>query len=141
MKTKIVNFGRDCWQMLTEVPGWPDAPRRVRFRRALPILIPAAAILLLLAWNKGVRDPRIEEERASHQALLTQEKEIDLLRATCSEQQAVELTARAAKVAQMVLNDPKDLGPLLKELKKEAAERLWDGAFQTSDLSPSVSLA
>lgn len=135
MKTKIVNFCKDSWQLLTEVPGWPDAPRRVRFRRALPILIPCAAILLLLGWNKSYRDPRIEAERASYQALVAQDRELDLLRATCSEQQAAELATRRAKVAQMVLNDPKELGPLLKDLKKAAADHGWNGTFQASDLS------
>ena len=121
--------------MLTEVPGWPDAPRQVRLRRALPILIPSAAILLLLAWNGVVRDPHILSERATHQALLTQEKEIDALRLGVSEQRAGELSARAAQIERQLLKGPQELAPILEAFKKQAAERHWAGSFQASDLS------
>ncbi len=135
MKTKLVSFGHDCWEMLTEVPGWPDAPRQVRLRRALPIFIPCAVLLLLLTWNKFVRDPHLQGERAVHQTLLAQEKEIDALRLSVSEQRAGELSARAVQVEQQILKDPKALGPVLDGLKKQAAELHWDGSFLPSDLS------
>lgn len=122
--------------MLTEVPGWPDAPRQVRLRRALPILLPCVAILFLLTWNSVVRNPGIARERALHQALVAQEKEIDLLRVNCSEQQAEELSARAAKVAKLLLDDPQDLVPLLDHLQKQAADRHWNGTFRATDVSP-----
>lgn len=121
--------------MLTEVPGWPDAPKQVRLRRALPILIPCAAILLLLAWNTIVRDPHILGERATHQILLAQEKEIDALRLGVSEQQAGELAARAAQIERQLLKGPQELAPILEVFKKQAAERHWEGSFLASDLS------
>lgn len=121
--------------MLTEVPGWPDAPKQVRLRRALPILLPCVAILLLLTWNSVVRNPGITRERASHQALVAQEKEIDLLRVNCSEQQAAELSARATQVAKLLLNDPQELVPLLNNLQKQAADRHWNGTFRAADVS------
>ena len=135
MKTKVVNFGLACWQMLTEVPGWPDAPRGVRLRRALPIVIPCTAILLLLLWNKAVRDPRIEQERALHQTLVAQEKELDALRVDVSDQQAAELSARAALAEKQILRGAQDLPPILENLKKMANSRRWEGNFQASDLS------
>ena len=135
MKIKIVNFGRDCWQTLTEVPGWPDAPRAVRVRRVLPLVIPCVAMLLLLGWNRGVRDPQRAKEEAAYQALLAQEKEVDMLRLTCSEKQAADLALHADQVARLVLNDPHEIGAVLQGLKREAAERHWEGIFQAADLS------
>ena len=135
MKTKIINFGQNCWQMLTETPGWPDAPKKVRFRRSLPILLPAVLILLLLAWNKTVRDPYVMGERASHQALLEQEKEIESLRLNISEQQAGELSTRTVQVEKEILKDPKELALVLEGMKKQAFEKQWSGNFQASDLS------
>lgn len=135
MKNKVMTFGRDCWQMLTEIPGWPDAPKKVRLRRALPILIPCAAILLLLAWNKGVRDPYIARERASHQALLEQDREIESLRLGISEQQIAELTARTALAERQTIGDPKELSAVLANLTSQAAAHHWEGSFQESDLS------
>ena len=121
--------------MLTEVPGWPDAPKKMRLRRALPILIPCGVILLLLGWNKLVRDPHIAGERASRQALLTQDKEIETLRLSVSDQQAAELSARTAQVEKEVVNDPKELGSVLEDLKRRATALHWEGNFQPSDLS------
>ena len=139
MKTKLINFGQNCWQMLTEVPGWPDAPKKIRLRRALPILIPCGAILLLLGWNKLVRDPHIQGERGSRQALLAQDKEIEDLLLAVSDQQAGELSTRAAAVEKEILNDPKELAPILQDLKRRSAELHWEGNFQASDLSTGAS--
>jgi hypothetical protein len=127
--------------MLSDVPGWPDAPRRIRLRRALPLLVPCVSILLLLGWNKTVRDMHRHNERASHQALLAQGREIDALALSCSKQQAEELAARAAQVAQLALKDSQELGPVLQDLKKQAAEHHWEGAFQASDLSTGATTA
>ena len=80
MKTKFITFGLACWHFLTEVPGWPDAPKWMRWRRALPLLVPCVAILLLLLWNVALRDPQIRAERAAHQPLFSLEEEIADLR-------------------------------------------------------------
>lgn len=138
MRTKIVTLANDCWQALTEVPGWPDAPTRVRFRRVLPLLIPCVVMLLLSMWNKGVRDPHRQNEKISQQALLAQDNEIETLRLTSSDRQADEVAARAAQVARLILNEPQELEAILQGLKKEAADRHWDGTFQASDLSISA---
>lgn len=135
MKTKLQELGQDCWQMLTEVPGWPDAPRNMRIWRAVPIILPCVLILLLWGWNGLIRDPQIQRERASHQVLLEQEKELDALRLSVSEQQAGELSARAALAGKQILNGAKDLPPLLEKFKKMANDKDWSGNFQASDLS------
>lgn len=135
MKTKIIELGQDFWQMLTEVPGWPDAPKKIRVRRAIPIILPCVLILLLLGWNSAVRDPQIRNERTSHQALVAQEKELDALRVSISEQQAADLSARAAMAEKQILKGTQDLPPLLENFKKMANARRWDGNFQASDLS------
>ena len=135
LKTKLINFGLLSWQLLTEVPGWPDAPKWMRWRRALPLLLPCVAIILLVVWQLAVSDPNLRAKRAAHQPLFALEEEIATLRLNCSEQQATELTARTAAVNKLLLDSPKELGPLLQGLKKEAAERHWDGNFQVGDTS------
>ena len=135
MKTKLINFGLVCWHLLTEVPGWPDAPQWMRWRRALPIIIPCLTILLVVVWNTAVRDPHIRAERAAHQPLFSLEEEIAALRLSCSEQQATELAAKSAAVADLLLRSPADLGPLLQTFKKEATKRNWEASFQAGDTS------
>ncbi|HEY4246102.1 MAG TPA: hypothetical protein VGM64_04545 [Lacunisphaera sp.] len=135
MKTKLIELGHDCWQMLTEVPGWPDAPKKIRVRRAIPILLPCVLIALLMGWNSVIRDPAIRTERASQRALLDQEKELDALRLGVSDQQAAELSERAAQAGKQILKGATDLPPILDNFKKMANERHWEGNFQASDLS------
>jgi len=135
LKTKIIELGQDCVQMLTEVPGWPDAPRKILIWRAIPILLPCALILLLLGWNSVIRDPQIGNERSSHQALVAQEKELDVLRTSVSDQQAAELSARAVLAEKQILKGANELPPILENFKKLANDRRWEGSFQASDLS------
>jgi hypothetical protein len=135
LKNKVVNFGQDFWQMLTEVPGWPDAPKKIRIRRSLPIVIPCTLMLLIVLWNKGVRDPYILSERAANQALIDQQKEVESLSLAVSEEQAGALSARTAVAEKQTLADSKELAPLLESMKRQAADKLWEGNFQPSNLS------
>ena len=135
MKNKVVNLGRNFWQMLTEVPGWPDAPKKIRIRRSLPIVIPCALMLLIVLWNKGVRDPYILGERAANQALIDEQKEVESLSLAVSEEQAGELSARMALAEKQTIADSKALAPLLDRMKRQAADKLWTGNFQPSNLS------
>ena len=138
MKTKLNNFFQDCWQTLTEVPGWPNAPRKVRLRRTLPLVVPFVLMLLILAWNKGVRDPHIQSVRQSNRGLSIEQGEIDSLGLKSSEQQAAELSAHAVQVAGLVLKEPGEIAALLQELKKDAAAGHWDGTFVATDASGAV---
>ncbi|MEO6992683.1 MAG: hypothetical protein ABI273_03545 [Lacunisphaera sp.] len=135
MKTKLINFAQNCWQMLTEVPGWPDAPKKIRIRRSLPIVIPCTLILLIVLWNKGVRAPSIASEREANQALIAQQKEVESLSLAISEEQAGELSARTAQAQKQTVSDSKELAPLLENMKQQAAKKLWEGNFQPSNLS------
>ena len=121
--------------MLTEVPGWPDAPKKIRIRRSLPIMIPFVLVVLILLWNKAVRDPYIAAERASHQALIDQQREIEGLSLTISAEQAGELATRSAKAEKQVVGEAKDLAPVLEAMKQQASEKGWAGNFQLSNLS------
>ena len=135
MKTKLITFWLICWNLLTEVPGWPDAPQWMRWRRALPIVAPCAAILGLVIWNAAFRDPHIRAERAAHQPLFALEEVIAALRLNCSEQQATELATKSAKVGDLLLGSPAELGPLLQTFKREATKRNWEANFQAGDAS------
>ena len=121
--------------MLTEVPGWPDAPKKIRIRRSLPIMIPFVLIVLILVWNKAVRDPSVAAERASRQALIDQQREIEGLSLTISAEQAGELATHSAQAAKQVVGEVKELTPVLEAMKHQAAEKGWEGSFQPSNLS------
>jgi len=135
LKTKLITFWLACWHFLTEVPGWPDAPKWMRWRRALPLLLPCVAIFGLMIWNAALREPQIRAARAARQPLFALEEEIASLRLNCSEDQATELTAKSAKVSDMLLGGPAELAPLLQTFKKEALSRNWDANFQAGDAS------
>jgi hypothetical protein len=130
LKNKLRNLALDCWHILTEVPGWPDAPRRLRLRRLLPAAAPVAAILLLFLWNQLWNTPHIKAERTSYQPLLALEQEVASLQLAGSDAKAAETTARSAAVSQMLLPNPKQLVPVLDELARTARARGWEATFQ-----------
>lgn len=133
MKTKIVSVLRAAWLVLTEVPGWPDAPAWARLRRALPVVLPGAGMAAIVAWSVWVHGPRVAAQRAALQPLLALEEEISTLQLACSEQQASELAGRAAAANRVLLEKPEEVAPFLRALKKEAAERGWEGNFLASE--------
>ena len=135
MKTKLIHFGLQCWQLLTEVPGWPDAPRWMRWRRALPLVFPCVVMALLATWQSAVRDPHILAERAAHQPLSSLEEEVTSLQANCTEEHAMDMLAKSTEARKSLLNEPAELGPILKTLKKEAISRQWEANFQAGDAS------
>jgi hypothetical protein len=135
LKTDLHNFARLCWRLISEVPGWPDAPRQVRVRRALPAVVPCIGILLLAGWNLLVRDSSIRAERTAHQSVLALDDEVSSLRLGCSDQQAGELAAEAAVASRLLIENPSDSVPILHDLKKEADSRNWEANLQTIDVS------
>jgi hypothetical protein len=135
LKIKLPSFLRSAWLLLTEVPGWPDAPRSIRLRRALPLALPATALLTLMLWNAAIVQPRTQAERAAHQPLVDLEAEIQALRLTCSDQEAGDLAARAAEADAQLAADPAEAGALLRTLKATAAEKGWDAVFHVADAS------
>lgn len=135
MKIKVPKFLRPAWLLLTEVPGWPDAPKGIRLRRALPLAVPAAALLLVLLWTVAFRSPQIAAQRASVQPLRDLEAEIETLRLSCSDQQAGELAVQAAEADSRLVASPAEVTAILADLRKKAVERGWDATFHAADAS------
>lgn len=133
MKTKLFGWIRTGWRILTEVPGWPDAPAWVRMRRAMPVVFPCMALVLLLDWNLLYHAPRAREQRLALQPLLALQDEIAALKLMGSAQQAAELADRAAEASRLLLDSPADLASLLATLKKEATDRGWEASFVPTD--------
>jgi len=129
LKSNLVKFGQAIWLILTEVPGWPDAPQRLRVRRLIPLVIPVAAMALLFLWNVAWHQPRIQATRTAHQPLLALEQEVANLRLLVSDLQATELSEHAAKSARILLPEPSQLTPLLETLTAKAHARGWEATF------------
>lgn len=136
MKNKLHRFRRNVWLLLTEVPGWDDAPLGVRLRRTLPIVLPCAGFAAVLTWNLGWQAPQIRAEREAHAPQIALEAEIESLQLAYSEQQTVELAQQAAQAERLLLSTPSDLAPYLRTLKKEAADRGWETAFYPAEPLP-----
>jgi hypothetical protein len=133
LKNKTQRFLRNVWLLLTEVPGWSDAPVGVRVRRTLPIVLPCLGIAAVLAWSFGWQAPRIRAERELHAPQIALEAEIQSLQLAYSEQQTVELAEQAEQASRLLLPTPSDLAPFLRTLKKEAADRGWDSSFHPGE--------
>ncbi len=119
--------------MLTEVPGWPDAPAWARLKRALPVLTPCAGMGLLAIWYLAIHAPRVQEETAAALPLVALEDEIAMLQLATSEQQVAELNERAAQASRLLFESPSEASAFLKSLKKEAADRGFEATFATSE--------
>ena len=135
MKNSLQNFGRVCWRILTEVPGWPDAPRNLRIRRLLPIIAPVVAMLLLFLWNLVWVHPRIQAVRTAHQPILTLAQEVADLQLSGSDLHATETAARAAEVGRTLLTEPSQLAPALEKLKAMAHDHGWEATFHSISAS------
>lgn len=133
MKTKLKEWMRTYMMVLTEVPGWPDAPVSARARRSLPVVIPCISMLLLLVWNLALHTPRVRAQRVELQPLVALESGISTRRLAFSEQQVGEIAERAAAANRLLLESPAELPVFLHSLKKEAADRGWDASFFPSD--------
>lgn len=136
MKNKLRNLALDCWHILTEVPGWPDAPRQLRLRRLLPAVVPVAAMLLLFLWNRTWNMPRIQNERTTFQPLLALEQEVADLQLAGSDAKAAEAATRASEAGNMLLSQPKQFVPTLDELTRTARAKGWDATFQALPPAP-----
>ena len=136
MKTKALRLVRGGWRMLTEVPGWPDAPWRKRSRRALPIVLPAAGTALLLGWLLLAHEPQLRAAREAHQPLLALEQRISDLHQAYSEQQVNDLAAQAEEVRRQHLAGEAEAHEFLAQLEREAARHGWEASFRLADTPP-----
>ena len=134
MKNKLKAIASVGWALLTEIPGWPDAPTALRVRRALPIVAPFFALVVLVGWTKFIREPRIRTEQEADRPVLALEEEVSSLRLRCSDQQARELLASTTEASQLLIEEP-ELRPILRSLKQRAADSGWNATFQTADRS------
>ena len=133
MKTKFVRFFVNIWLVLSEVPGWPDAPVLVRLRRVAPMLIAFAGIAALLGWSYGWRNPEIRGVRAAHDYLVVLEAEVAVLRLEHSDQRATEIAEQARLAAVTLVDSPDAVAPLLHEVREKIRALGWEAVFQTYD--------
>ncbi len=133
MHTKLFRGFVILWRVLSEVPGWPDAPVLVRLRRVAPILVAILGMLALGVWKYGWHDPQIRAMRASHAPLLTLEEEVAALRLACSDQQAQEIATRAQQADTALVADPDDVAAVLRKLRERLLALGWDATFQAYD--------
>jgi hypothetical protein len=129
LKTKLRKLPGMLWKALTDVPGWPDAPRSQRLRRSLPILLPLLGTALLLAWKFAYAAPRHREMIAAHGPLLRLEREVAGLNLTFSEQQVTDINSRERELAQALPQDMKAVRNMLRTVEQEASGLGWDATF------------
>lgn len=135
MKTNPMRLIRGGWRLLTEVPGWPDAPFGKRLRRALPILLPALGTALLLGWLLLVHEPGMRALREQHQPLIALEQRIGELHQAYSEQQVTDLAAQAEVVRRQFPAGEAEAREFLAQLEREAARNGWVAKFRMADFS------
>jgi len=68
LKNDLGRFFVNMWRVLSEVPGWPDAPVGIRLRRAAPILVAVVGMIVLVGWKYGWREPDKQVIRDQHAA-------------------------------------------------------------------------
>lgn len=141
MKDKLKAVLRTPWLLLTEVPGWVDAPFSARLGRAFPIVFPAGATGFLILWSFVWQAPHIRATREALAPLTSLAQETTTLQIAYSEQQTVDLAERASIASRLMLGRPADLGPFLSSLNKEAVARGWESQLQAGDLSGEATVA
>ena len=125
---------RTAWRVLTEVPGWPDAPVWMRMQRAMPVLIPCMALVLLLDWSLLFQKPEVRQQRLTLAPLISLEREVETLRLLGSDAQLVEYKDRAAQASALALASPASAGTLLQQWKVDATSHGWDATFVASEV-------
>jgi hypothetical protein len=133
LKTDLTRIFSGLWQVLTEVPGWPDAPTWMRVRRLLPVLVPCAGALGLFCWDAAFREPVRAAARAAHAHLYALETEMADLRLRWSEQQASDLAAQAAQVRELLLERSGAAPAWLREFGEALRAEGWEVAIQAYD--------
>jgi hypothetical protein len=134
LKANVLRWLRIGRRILTEVPGWPDAPVSMQLRRAMPVLIPCAGLVLLLDWHLLAHAPRERALQSALGPLVALEEEVAELRLTCTDEAASTLSEGAAQASRLLLTDPSALPDTLAALKAEAARRGWEASFVAADI-------
>src|SRR5688572_10850263 len=135
LKTDLVRNFAGIWLVLSEVPGWPDAPVLVRLRRAAPILIALTGVLALAGWKYGWREPEMDAVRAVHSSAVAMEEEVAALGMSCSDQQAIEAAEQARLATESMLASEEDATVHLRQLREQIRALGWEAVFQAYDSS------
>lgn len=133
MKNKSTEHLKLCWQILTEVPGWTDAPLHARLTRALPVVFPVLAVVAILGWHFGYHLPQFLADQQALQPLTALEQEISSLQITTSQSQVAELKEHSVAATRLLVTGPKDLPDVFKELKALFLGLGWEATFQASE--------
>jgi hypothetical protein len=126
--TAIPSWPARAWALATEVPGRPAASRAARAGRAVPLLVPLLALVLLAGWKWGVQDTRLRAVRAANQPFLNLEREVAALESHRSPA-GPEEAGRAAALRAALPRDRAGLVPALVPWRAQAATRGWEAAF------------
>lgn len=133
MPTSLRRIGKFFNGVVVEVPGWPDAPKWVRFRRGFPLLLPAALALLLIAASEFVHKPYMNAVRREHANLLAIEDEIEDMRFRWSDQRAAELEEHARTISGRLLPSALEVEGFLAGFRSEFESLGWDFRYQAYD--------
>jgi hypothetical protein len=131
VKTSWRSLALGAWQVLTEVPGWPEASFGARLWRALPVALPvlgaAGLTVLVFGWQR----PRHEALRAAYAPAIELDREVAGLRLAFSDLVAAELAETEATLRRQLAARPADLRALLAELPDAARRHGWNCTVPT----------
>lgn len=131
MKTNWRSLTHGAWQVLTEVPGWPEASFGARLWRALPVALPllgaAALTVLVFGWQR----PRHHALRAAHAPAIHLDQTVAELKLAFSDRHAAELAEAEIALRRQLVARPADLRALLAELPEAARRHGWDCTVPT----------
>lgn len=137
MKTSFIRFFVNIWLVLSEVPGWPDAPFTVRLRRVAPMLVALLGLAALAGWKYGWREPDVRAVRMVHAPMVSLEAEVAALGLETSDQQAEEVAGQATAALATLVDSPEALTAHLRQLRDEIRALGWDAVFQAYDATES----
>ncbi|MDX2186323.1 MAG: hypothetical protein SFV32_05285 [Opitutaceae bacterium] len=133
MNPDVTRFASLIWSVLTEVPGWPNAPWSERFKRILPLLVPLVLLIGLVTWVYAIHLPERRRHEAAATSLLALEAEVSSLALHTSDDQAKETSERAAAARQGLVTDPEQRQRLLNALQQQALAAGWNVTFQAGE--------
>ncbi len=134
MKTRLLALIRRAWELLTVIPGWPDAGRLTRGLYVLPLVLPLVALAGLFAWSSFVQEPRIRRVRAACEPGLQLEREIAELRLASSDEQATAATESLTTATAGLAESPEQLAARLQAMQEVALARGWNASFHANDV-------
>lgn len=122
--------GEFLWRVVSEVPGWPDAPLRARIGRILPIAVPCFLAIGAAVWIWSVRGHERKQLQADHFEWLALENDVAELSLTWSEQAVHEYAALAEKAAQRLAGSAEEVRADIELIRGAIRTAGWDASFQ-----------